>query len=260
MRVRHRFFCFAIVLLLAQPVFAAVNPWFGTWKLNRAKSTMTGDTYTIAKAGDAYRIEVGTGTFIVKDNGQDVPTLPNRTISLKKTAENQWLEVRKNNGKETSRSEMKLSPDSKTLTRHTSGTHADGGTYVEDATADRVGTGSGLAATWRTVQSSSSEPETLLYSDAGGGAMRMESTESKSVIVTHFDGQPAPDTGPHATPGQALAIQATSLTSYTWTLFLEGKPFVKGNNKIAADGKSFLEQNWLISKPDEKYTMIYERQ
>lgn len=40
------------------------------------------------------------------------------------------------------------------------------------------------------------QPETLIYSDAGNGAMRMESVEAQSVIVTRFDGEPVRDSGP----------------------------------------------------------------
>lgn len=50
--------------------------------------------------------------------------------------------------------------------------------------------------TWKLRLSDPGEkPETLVYSDAGGDAMRMISVEAKSVIVTQFDGKPAPDIG-----------------------------------------------------------------
>ena len=103
------------------------------------------------------------------------------------------------------------------------------------------------------------KPETLIYSDAGGGAMRMVSVEDKSGIVTHFNSKPPLDTGAGATHQHALAITSTSPTSYTWALFRNGTPWVRGRNVLAANHKSFREVSWLIAKPGQKLTFVYER-
>lgn len=103
-------------------------------------------------------------------------------------------------------------------------------------------------------------PETLVYSDAGNGAMRMESVEDRSELVTRFDGKPAADTGAGATGRNALAITATSRTSYRWIFLKDGKPFVAGRNAIAADGRSFTEVSWRVETPGETRTFVYDRQ
>jgi hypothetical protein len=103
------------------------------------------------------------------------------------------------------------------------------------------------------------QPETLVYSDAGDGAMRMESVEARSVIITHFDGQPVPDSGP-TNSGNALAVTATSPRSYTWIFWTGGAPFVQGVNTLAEDGQSFTEISWRIDRPERRVTLIYERQ
>lgn len=100
----------------------------------------------------------------------------------------------------------------------------------------------------------------LIYSDAGGGAMRMVSVESKTVIVTKFDGRPAANIGEGAAKGNALAVKTVSPTSYIWTFLKAGKPFVSGRNSLAADRKTFSEVSWLITKPNETITLTYERQ
>ena len=102
------------------------------------------------------------------------------------------------------------------------------------------------------------DPETLIYSDAGDGAMRMQSIEARSVIVTRFDGTPSPDTGPNGA-GNTLAVKATSPTRYSWTFSTDGKPFVQGENTLAADRQSFTEISWLVGKPEDKVTLIYQR-
>lgn len=106
------------------------------------------------------------------------------------------------------------------------------------------------------------KPETLRYSDGGDGAMRMESIEAGSVIVTRLDGAPVADSGPTSGDGppRALAVTATSPTSYSWVFWMNGEPFVQGENTLAADGRSFAEVAWRVGKPENKTTLIYERQ
>jgi hypothetical protein len=115
--------------------------------------------------------------------------------------------------------------------------------------------------TWKLrLKDASETPETLVYSDAGDGAMRMVSVEAGSVIVTRFDGEPAADMGGTAPEGNALAVKALSPSSYSWTFIKAGKPFVSGRNSLAADGRTFTEVSWLVTKPAETITLIYDRQ
>lgn len=114
--------------------------------------------------------------------------------------------------------------------------------------------------TWKLkLNDPTDKPETLIYSDGGGGAMRMVSVEQHSVIVTRFDGTQAADIGAGARKGNGLAIKATSRTSYDWTFFMDGKPYVQGQNTLAADLKTFNEVSWLVSKPGDLITLVYER-
>lgn len=115
--------------------------------------------------------------------------------------------------------------------------------------------------TWKLkLDAPDQKPETLVYSDAGNGAMRMVSVEDKSVIVTRFDGEPAADRGAGAGRGNALAIKAVSPTSYTWTFFLAGKPRAQGKNTLSPNGRTFTESSWSVTAPANKVTLIYERQ
>ena len=103
-------------------------------------------------------------------------------------------------------------------------------------------------------------PETLVYSDAGDGAMRMVSVEDKSVMVSRFDGAPAPDIGTGASQGWSLAIKATSAASYSWTLLKAGEARAQGLNTLAPDGRTFTEVSWPIGKRKQTITVTYERQ
>jgi hypothetical protein len=114
--------------------------------------------------------------------------------------------------------------------------------------------------TWELrLKAADEKPETLVYSDAGNGAMRMVSVEEKSVIVTRFDGKPAIDIGPRGSGEPTLAVKALSPTSYSWTFYRHSKPYVRGVNTLAADLKTFTEVSWLISEPGKTVTLTYDR-
>lgn len=127
------------------------------------------------------------------------------------------------------------------------------------AASQEGGTGSPWFGTWALrAEDAGDEPETLIYSDAGGGAMRMESIEAKSVIITQFDGKPVVDNGPNNS-GNALAVMATSPISYGWVFWTEGRPFVQGRNTLSEDRQTFTEVAWRVDAPERKMTLIYER-
>ncbi len=110
------------------------------------------------------------------------------------------------------------------------------------------------------LETSGQTPETLIYSDAGAGAMRMVSVEDKSEVITHFDGEPGTAVGMGSGQDWSLAIKATSATSYTWTFAKHGKPRAQGVNTLAPDLKTFKEVSWEAGKPETKMTITYERQ
>ena len=65
------------VCLLVFAAFPALaqSPWNGTWKLNQARSHMTGDTFTLTKAGGKYHYDGGSVQYDYACDGKDYPTL-----------------------------------------------------------------------------------------------------------------------------------------------------------------------------------------
>lgn len=115
--------------------------------------------------------------------------------------------------------------------------------------------------TWKLRLANADEkPETLVYSDAGGGAMRMVSVEADSVIVTRFDGKPSPDLGSGAGKRHALAVKAITPRSYSWTFLVAGKPIVRGRNTLSTDGRTFTEVARTVATPGKVFTLVYDRQ
>lgn len=247
-------------LVLAQPVFAATNPWLGTWKLNRDKSTMTGDTYTVTKKGALYHQEYGPVQFDIGEDGKDYPTSTGYTASMKPTGKNEWLTVGKKDGVEVNRSVMILSDDGKTLTSKTTGTRADGSTYKMESVDERISGGPGLAGTFRSKTFTSSATSIMIYSDAGTGKLKVDYPSSKASIVFSLDGKPTVETGPRADPDETLSMKQVSPTELHKATQVKGKPLDETVLTVSPDGKTLKEVVWLVTKPNEKTTLIFEKQ
>lgn len=250
----------AAAITLVQPVLAADNPWLGTWKLNRDKSTFTGTTYTIVKKGDVYHFDYGAVKFDVTDDGKDCPVVPTRTTSLKSTDKNEWLVVDKVNGVETERTTLKLSDDGKIESDTTTGTRADGSTYKSESTSERISGGPDLAGTWKDTKESNSSTDTMVYSEAGPNMLKIDEPASKSSTVYTLDGKPVAQTGPRAIPDWTTSYKRLSPTELQYKVFVKDKIYFEGTQTVSADGKVIKDVGWLASKTNEKTIAIYEKE
>lgn len=245
---------------LAQPLFAASNSWLGTWKLNLDKSTFTGSTYTVVKTGNVYHYDFGPLKFDIADDGKDYPVMPTHTSSLKLIGKNEWLGVDKVNGVEVGRSTLKLSEDGKTLTQVSTGTRPDGSTYKDDETDVRISGGPDLAGTWKNTKDSISAPSEMIYSDAGPNMLKIDKPKSKATATYPLDGKAVAETGPETTPAIKMGYKEVSPNELKYTLYYNGKLAVEGIETVSADGKVLKRVEWLVSKPAEKKTAIFEKQ
>ena len=71
MNKKLTFLCAATLMMAAIPCFAAASKWDGTWKLNQAKSKMTGATVTISQNGNMYTVDTGAFKFSFACDGKD---------------------------------------------------------------------------------------------------------------------------------------------------------------------------------------------
>lgn len=136
-----------LLLFAAGAVATAADPLFGTWKLNKAKSTPSPggelpQSYvcTYSDAGDGkikFEADVVTAqgekrhpTWVGKRDGKEIPTTGTLSYDsiinypAKQGTSGSW--VTKKAGKEVRKGSWSLSPDGKTLTWDIRGTDANG--------------------------------------------------------------------------------------------------------------------------------------
>lgn len=251
----------ALLALPAGPALAADSPWTGTWKLDPAKSQLTGQTFTYSQGpGELLHYEDGSSTsFDFGIDGKDYKLYSNRTISWTAAGPNAWDTVVKAEGKVRSKGHFELSADGKTLTTVFTGTKPDGSAFREEDTLARVtGTG-GLIGTWRTAKVvGPSGPQTFVIAAPAPGVLHVDVPDMKANVEERTDGSFHPLIG--AAPGTTISTKRLSPTKLRYVFKINGKTDNMGEWTLATDGGSFTDMNWIPGRENEKTTAVYVKQ
>jgi hypothetical protein len=245
-----------LLLAVASPCLAA-SPWDGTWKLNEAKSKMTGATTAVTEAGGMYTVHSGAITFSYACDGKDYPILADRTIACT-GGPSMFTDVIKIAGKPYETTKRTLSADGKTLTEVSTGTHPDGTAFTDTETEMRVGAGTGLAGTWKSTKVKDSAPGSIALK-VNGDVLHYDATSFKEISDAKLDGTPAPITGPSAPPGLMVSNKLQNGGVFS-IVTLNGKELDRDMMTISADGKTLTDVVWTVGKEQEKRTYVYDKQ
>ena len=154
--MKTRLFLASCLLLAAGAVYAAENPWVGTWKLDPAQSHLAGDTFTYSKGpGSLLHFSDGVVDYDFATDGKDYTSAYDRTTTWTQTGPNSWDSVTTRNGKVLGKAQRTLSADGKTLTIHHTGTRPDGAPFDDQDVYTRITAGAGLLGTWKSVKANS---------------------------------------------------------------------------------------------------------
>ena len=253
-------------LLLGFAIEAAAggaSPWEGTWKIDPARSHLTGDTFTYSKGpGDLLHYADGSSAnFDFGLDGKEYMAWPNHTVSWTAAGENAWDSVYKVDGKITTTSHRVLAADGKTLTVTISGKRPDGSDLHDEAVYTRVSGSSGLLGTWRTVKNSGAGvPQQYVISVPQPGLLRYELPDMKASAEGRADGSDHAISSPAMPPDSSIGFKAIGAKKMRYVIKVGGKPDSYGIQTIAKDGRSFTDVSWNPGKESEKLTSVYVRQ
>src|SRR5665213_1295945 len=157
----------AMVLAASTPSTRANSPWDGTWKLDRSRSHLTGQTITLSKINNGkWRYSDGTISYEFALDGKPVKTLGDETMAATADGDHALNLVFKAKAAQ-SQAHLVLSADGKTITEHSTGTRPDGSTTEETGAMERLGKGSGFAGTWKTTKTESSSGDQFVLATDG---------------------------------------------------------------------------------------------
>ena len=252
----------ALVLLPSSLAGAAESPWAGTWKLDLARSHVTGDTMTYAQGPDGL-IHYSDGSayeFDFRVDGKDYKTYPNRTVAWTADGDRAWKIVTKQDGIAIFESRREISADGKTMAIAFTGKAPDGTPIKNDFTYARVGGGKGLIGKWRSTKANFSAPDLLVISFPTPGTMRLEAPIFKYVAQGKTDGTPITPAGPMTPGGMTIGIKVVSPTKLSYAYRMNGKPDSYSAVTLSADGRTMTEVSWPAGAPAEKTSWVYTKQ
>lgn len=254
----------SLIALPAGAALAADSPWVGTWKLDQARSHLTGDTFTVSK-GPGALLHFSDGANINYDfglDGKDYPTVYGRVTSWTTAGKNAWDSVVKADGKTLAKGHRELSADGKTLTMTFTGTNADGSAFSEQDVYERTAGGDGLIGTWRSIKvKNPAGPQTFVISSPRPGILHYVIPEMQASVDGPADGKDLPVVGgPEVPPKMTYAYKFLAPTKVSYTVKIDGKVDSRGEQTMAADGRTYTDVNWSPGKENEKQTAVWVKQ
>lgn len=212
-----------VCLATGGTLWAASDPFVGTWKLNPAKSSVT-DRMRVDAVGAnkyAFTFNSGDGETIVAD-GTDQPGNGGTMLAVTIEGPDSWRVVRKKDGIMLLTAKWKLSADGKILTDSYTSMRPDGSGSTTDYTYKRATPGSGFVALWESVgmQMSAFELQIKPYQEAG---LTFTFPAQQRTRDMNFDGKDYPDTGPNMPAGAATSGRRVNARTLELTNKMNGK-------------------------------------
>lgn len=247
----------AALALAAAPCFGA-GPWDGTWKLNEAKSKLTGYSFTIEAKGNMMHMTSGSVSYDFACDGKPHPTTAGQTLTCMGSSAEGYHNVTRFGDKVLYESQRTLSADGKTLTVQGTETRPDGSTQSYTNVYKRESGTSGLVGRWMNVKSEGVAGSMVI--ETKGDWVKISFPEYKSTSEGKMDGRNIAVTGPDVPPETWTTIKAAGPNKLQYSDKYKDKVQDEGTLTLSADGKTLVDEEWVPGKMNEKTTAVYERQ
>lgn len=255
-------YCILLAAMLggsSAPALSSNASWNGTWKLDPAKSQMTGDTvtYSMNANGTIHSSNGGTFDYNFACDGKNYTEFTGYTTACNKVGDTTYLGTDKRNGKLASTWRQVISANGKSMTVTTKGPRPDGTTYTVVDTYERLSGTSGLVGEWKHVRSTSVPG--LVTIAISGNTLTMRYPSYKSSVAGRLDGSDAQAIGPTVPAGVTVSFKPLgSRQIYEVTKF-KGKVIAEDTLTLSADGRMMTD---VVSTPGQsaKQTYVYDKQ
>ena len=244
-------------MTLAPVIFAADAPWVGKWKLNPAKSQLTGETLTIEKTSSGMISQTNEGsTTTFKLDGKEYPTPDGGTIAIKETSPDTWEFTQRMHGKVIVTGKESFKGD--TLTASVTVNKPDGGTIQQSSVSTRVSGGPGFFGKWKSKET---RPAAAVLEITANGAdgVTVNYPEFGFACSAKFDGKDYPGAGQLAGPKTTYSFKSTGPRSFEMTSKTDGKPIYVDTFTVSADGKTLTDDGTPVAVK-ELIKGVYDRQ
>jgi len=196
--------------LAAGALWAADNPFVGTWKLIPSRSKFIDVMKVESFGGNKYGFDFGGGNpEKIALDGTDQPGLAGTTLSVAVEGPDAWKVVRKKDGRTLLTGNWKLSQDGNTLTDNYTEFGPNGSSTV-NYLYKRTAGGKGFAGTWEATMTMDEAFLLRIRPYEGAGLSFIRSPEDTRNVK--FDGKEYPNAGGSAQNSTSSARQVDERT------------------------------------------------
>lgn len=247
------------VSLVTGTLWAASDPFVGTWKLNPSKSELTDQMKVESLGSNRYAFDFGGGTETIVADGTDQPANFGTTMSVTIEAPDTWKGVRKKNGRVLLTGIWKLSKDGNTLRDDFTECQPDGSKFNLYYVYKRTAGGPGFAGTWESTSEKVNSVFELQIRPYEGDGLSFITPAEGSTENVKFDGKDYPNLGPNVAPGSASSGRRVNERTLEMTGKIKDKVIDTQQITLSPDGKTLTMtvHNAGRSKPN---ILVFDRE
>jgi hypothetical protein len=239
---------------------SAQNPFVGTWKLNQAKSHLTGDTVTYSPAADgAIKETNAAGSYTFKTDGRPYTTPFDSSVTWKQTGPSTWTTEDRQKDTLLATDIISVSEDGKTMTIISTGTNPDGKAFRDTEVLTRLEGGKGLLGTWKSEKVKSSTSPVMEFAANGPDGIAWIFPEIKARLDLKFDGKDVAPVGPTVPAGLTIAATKINARSFSFVDKMNGKALFKGTLTVSPDCKTLTNVSSAVHE-QHKRTAVYDKE
>jgi hypothetical protein len=235
---------------------ASLPVWNGTWKLNESKSNIPGPSFSLSVlATGEYRSDNGTYSYDFRCDGKEYITRANRTISCTQSSTSEMDTTATEDGKKFA-AHWELSANGKILTVKTNSSGTDGPGKATERVYLRTSGASGFVGGWQDTKRLASRRQLVLTLNK----QALHVALGNQYMDPPLTGIDAPCHGPFVPQGLTMAIRPNGPREFLTLRKIDGKIVNQGLLRLNPDEHTLLEEYWPPGRPDEKATLVYEKQ
>jgi len=245
-------------LLAASGCRAPSPDWNGTWKLNPARSSYQGPVLTISvPADDEYRFYVNSGVTLRCD-GKNQSIGNNRTLICVKHGVTALDITLRENGVKTRATRDELSTDGGFFTTTVTEFRPNDAPITHQIVYSRLSGSTGFAGQWRDTSYLQQHADMTLRLD--NQALHIDYPSVGQQIDAPLNGVDAAVRGPHVLGGSTFAVRPAGRCEFRTVTKHQGKLFSQGSLELSNDGRTVTDTWWNPSRPNDKSTLVYDKQ
>lgn len=257
--MKRIYLLFALAFLMTSSLWAADDPFCGKWKLNLAKSKLTGEQTKIESlGGNRYKWTNGNDTDIITFDGTDQKMKHGDTLSMTPEGANSWKMVIKKDGRVLSTMTHTVSADGNTQSIKGTSTRPDGSTSDFDVKLKRISGGPGIAGTWEDADVKFTGAAEWEVSPYEGDGLTFNNAAFKDTISIKFDGKDYEEHGPDVAAGSTSSGKRVDAHTLALVDKIKGEVQDHTTYKVSADGKTLTMTIHDAGQP-KPITVVYDK-